>query len=45
MDVDTRLLRPWLGSAPARPVSPGRPRTTPTPSSRTSSAAAWTTSD
>src|SRR5713101_7824901 len=35
---------PSPASAPARSASPGRPPTTPTPSSRTLSAAAWTTS-
>jgi DNA-binding transcriptional LysR family regulator len=35
---------PSPASARARPGSPGRPPATPTPSSRTSSAAAWTTS-
>jgi hypothetical protein len=35
---------PSPASALARPASPGRPPTTPTPSSRISSAAAWTTS-
>jgi DNA-binding transcriptional LysR family regulator len=36
--------RPVTGVSPARPASPGRPARTPIPSSRTSSAAAWTTS-
>src|SRR6267378_1235032 len=34
---------PSPASAPARSASPGRPPATPTPSSGTSSAAAWTT--